>query len=193
MNAGMWVSISGLALYLIVWGVTQRHHRAIRKMSDVRQATGDCSIEVMSQQVADASAEPVLVRVYGGKEFHGALEGFSKREALNILDREAGPSHVTAERVTGTLHGRSGSFLLIHSHPLDEGVSFVVVPGSGTGDLIGISGTMRIGARKGGYFYEFEYALNAPKPRLTLLRKTRATREEQQGNMGHVVNSTRLA
>ena len=49
------------------------------------------------------------------------------------------------ERITGTLAGRTGSFVLEHGASMGEGVETVqwarVVAGSGTGELGGLSGT----------------------------------------------------
>jgi hypothetical protein len=69
---------------------------------------------------------------------------------------------VAIERVTGTLHGRSGAFALQHSGTMTRGVpqlSVTVVPDSGTGQLVGLTGTMIINIADGKHSYEFEYTL----------------------------------
>jgi hypothetical protein len=51
------------------------------------------------------------------------------------------------ERVNGTLNGRTGTFALQHTGTMIRGVpqiSITVVPDSGTGQLVGIAGKMRI-------------------------------------------------
>jgi hypothetical protein len=51
------------------------------------------------------------------------------------------------DEVVGTLHGRKGTFALQHSGTMARGVqtmTITVVPGSGTGELTGISGTLTI-------------------------------------------------
>ena len=66
------------------------------------------------------------------------------------------------ERVNGALHGRSGTFVLQHSGTMTRGaphMSVTVVPDSGTGDLVGISGAMNIIIDGGKHSYEFEYSL----------------------------------
>jgi hypothetical protein len=66
------------------------------------------------------------------------------------------------ERVTGTLHGHSGSFVLQHSATMNRGtpqLSVTVVPDSGTGALAGLSGKMAINIEAGKHSYEFEYVL----------------------------------
>jgi hypothetical protein len=70
--------------------------------------------------------------------------------------------YVAMERVTGTLKGRTGSFVLQHSGTMTRGapqLSVTVVPDSGTGQLEGLTGTMTIKIDAGKHSYEFEYAL----------------------------------
>ena len=71
--------------------------------------------------------------------------------------------YVALERVTGTLKGRSGSFVLQHSATMHRGIpvsSISVVPDSGTGELQGISGKMTIAvAADGAHSYEFDYKI----------------------------------
>lgn len=66
------------------------------------------------------------------------------------------------ERVSGTLHGRAGTFALQHSGTMTRGephLSVTVVPDSGTGELVGIVGKMAIKIVDRKHFYEFEYTL----------------------------------
>jgi hypothetical protein len=71
--------------------------------------------------------------------------------------------YVAIEKVTGTLHGRTGSFVLQHSGTMTGGVPqlrITVVPESGSGQLEGISGKMTIKITPTGkHTYDFEYTL----------------------------------
>lgn len=70
--------------------------------------------------------------------------------------------YVAVERVTGTLNGRKGTFILHHTGIMDRGaqnLKITVVPDSGTGELVGISGVMGIDIRDGKHFYTFDYTL----------------------------------
>lgn len=98
------------------------------------------------------------------KQYHGDLEGASKGEMLAFGTGAPGSSGgaVAIEKVTGKLGGRSGSFVLAHRGTMDAGkptYSIIVVPGSGTGELTGISGTMDILNEGGKHSYVFEYTL----------------------------------
>ena len=67
--------------------------------------------------------------------------------------------YVAMERVTGTLHGRDGSFVLQHNATMTRGepdLNIVVVPGSGSGALTGLSGKMNIVIADGKHSYEFD-------------------------------------
>jgi flagellar basal body rod protein FlgG len=72
--------------------------------------------------------------------------------------------YVAIERVTGTLHGRRGSFVLQHNGIMTRGdgqLIITVVPDSGTDQLIGLAGTMGITIADGTHSYEFVYTLPA--------------------------------
>jgi hypothetical protein len=97
------------------------------------------------------------------KRFEGDLVAVGQGEMLTALTPVKGSAgYVAIERVTGTLQGRSGSFVFQHSGTMNQGaqqLSIAVVPGSGTGGLAGISGVFRLNVVDGRHLYEFEYAL----------------------------------
>ena len=94
---------------------------------------------------------PELSRIGLEKTFTGAFEGTSTGEGLfcGMADPSAGAGYVVSERLTGQLEGRSGSFVVQHGGLMAPGEpprSFGnIVPGSGTDELTGITGTMEIG------------------------------------------------
>jgi hypothetical protein len=68
------------------------------------------------------------------------------------------------ELVTGTLAGRSGTFVLQHTGSMNRGTPSLqvsVVPDSATGELAGLSGTMDIIISAGQHSYAFDYTLPA--------------------------------
>jgi hypothetical protein len=72
--------------------------------------------------------------------------------------------YVALERVTGTLDGKRGGFVLQHNATMNRGVpqlNIIVVPDSGSDELAGLAGTMTIRIEAGGkHFYEFDYTLS---------------------------------
>lgn len=96
------------------------------------------------------------------KQFHGDLEALSKGEMLTGGSYATGSAgYVAIERVSGKLNGRVGTFILQHTGTMDHGklsLSVTVVPGSGTGELVGLAGKMNIILEGGKHFYEFEHS-----------------------------------
>ena len=107
-----------------------------------------------------------LGRLSIDKQFHGDLEATSKGEMLSAGGQVKGSAgYVAIERVRGTLHGRSGSFVLQHSGRMTRGapeLTITVVPDSGTEALTGLAGTMAIIIEAGTHTYDFEYTLVDP-------------------------------
>ncbi len=90
----------------------------------------------------DEPAEgPALTRAEVAKTYTGGLDATSVAQL--VLCGEL--SYSAVERVTGTLDGRAGTFVLAHGAtggvgPADVAPG-VVVPSSGTGALAGLTGT----------------------------------------------------
>jgi len=117
--------------------------------------------------VEDKVEGATLGRMSIDKQFHDDLEASSKGEMLSAMSGTPGSAgYVAIEKVSGTLHGRSGSFVLQHSATMTRGtpaLNIIVVPDSGTGELAGLSGTMTIIIADGKHSYTFDYTL-APTP-----------------------------
>jgi hypothetical protein len=81
-------------------------------------------------------------RVHISRTFTGDLEGSSAAELL-IAKSEEGGGYVGQDRITGALRGGSGSFVFQHAGLMGpEGITNTgtIVPGTGTGELAGITG-----------------------------------------------------
>ena len=125
-------------------------------------ARGRFDVKTTPQPQDDAAAGP-FGRLFLAKQFHGDLEATSQGQMLGSQTPDGSGGYVALEHVSGTLHGKRGSFVLQHRGTMRKGGSFVievtVVPDSGTGDLAGISGTMTIRIEGRVHFYEFEYSI----------------------------------
>ena len=100
------------------------------------------------------SYEESLGRMSIDKQFHGDLEATSKGEFLSAMGSVKGSAgYVAMEKVSGTLNGRSGTM----THGASQ-LTVTVVPDSGTGQLVGLAGTMKIIIAEGKHSYEFDYA-----------------------------------
>lgn len=127
------------------------------------QANGTFEVNVIPQPPQDPADGGNLGRMLLDKHFHGDLEAASQGQMLTgMSDVKGSGVYVAIERVTGTLHGRSGSFILHHLGIMTRGVPQLdinVVPDSGTGELTGIAGSMNIIIADGKHSYEFAYTL----------------------------------
>lgn len=111
----------------------------------------------------DKATGSTLGRSALDKVFEGDLVGTSTGQMLTaITDVKGSAGYVAIERVSGTLHGRRGSFVLQHNGVMTRGakaLSIVVVPDSGTEELAGISGSMTVEITEGRHSYRLEYSL----------------------------------
>ena len=132
-------------------------------------AKGSFTVDMKPQSEAAATDGVNLGRMSLDKRFDGDLVGTSKGEMLTALTPVKGSAgYVAIERVTGTLGGRSGTFVFQHTGSMSRGaqqLSITVVPDSGTGELVGISGTFKLNIVEGKHYYEFEYSLPQPSLR----------------------------
>ena len=105
-----------------------------------------------------------LGRITIQKKFHGDLEASGSAQMLSAGTPVQGSAgYVAIERVTGSLKGRTGTFVLQHSGTMDRGkpsLALAIVPDSGTGELKGLAGTMKIDIVDGKHFYTLNYTLN---------------------------------
>ena len=97
------------------------------------------------------------------KTLTGDLEGTTKGEMFTGGDPKQGVAgYVAIEVFTGTLAGIHGGFALQHSATMDASgrkMAVIVVPGSGTGELKGISGDFSIEIVNGRHEYDLSYTL----------------------------------
>ncbi|WP_444913639.1 DUF3224 domain-containing protein [Microbulbifer sp. TRSA007] len=105
-----------------------------------------------------------LGRMSINKVFYGDLSGESRGEMLSAMTPVKGSAgYVAIEQVAGTLGGKRGTFVLQHFGIMKKGEDFLileVVPDSGTGELVGISGKMSIQMDGGVHYYDLEYQLD---------------------------------
>ena len=126
-------------------------------------ATGTFEVKLDPQQPEDKAEGSSLGRMSIDKQFHGDLEATAKGQMLTaVTDVKSSAGYVAIERITGTLHGRSGSFVLQHSGIMtsnSQQQTVTVVPDSGTGQLIGLAGKMTGTIADGKHSYDLEYTL----------------------------------
>jgi Protein of unknown function (DUF3224) len=126
-------------------------------------ATGPFDVKLDPQTPDEKTGGAAIGRMLLDKQLHGDLEATSKGTMLAAGTAVKGSAgYVALEIVTGTLKGRTGTFVLQHSATMNRGVptlSITVVPDSGTGQLTGLVGKMNIIIADGKHSYDFEYTL----------------------------------
>jgi len=127
-------------------------------------ATGTFEIEDWKEQPYHEGDGATLTRASVIKTFYGDVEGGSTAELLMAYGaKEGSAAYVGFERVSGRVHGRSGSFVLQHNAIMEGGegdATWTVVPGSGTGELRGISGEAEISnGPDGSHSFALDYEL----------------------------------
>ena len=124
-------------------------------------ASGSFEVQI-TPQTQDQAEGSSLGRMSIDKQFHGDLEATGKGEMLTAGTDTGSAVYVAIERVTGTLHGRSGSFVLLHNGAMthdSQQLTITVVLHSGAGELAGLAGNLTINIVDGKHFYDFEYTL----------------------------------
>jgi hypothetical protein len=150
------------ALTVMAAGVTQAVNSTKEKTVTTR-AAGPFDVKLSPLALEDKTEGTLLARMSLDKQFHGDLEAASKGEMLSAGTAVKGSAgYVAIERVSGTLSGRRGTFVLQHSGTMTRGephLTISVVPDSGTGELEGLAGTMTITIVDGKHSYEMHYTL----------------------------------
>jgi len=141
------------------------HTKTVQPKEGVRlnHAHGTFDVKLTPRKPEDGDAEAGIASTRIEKTFQGDLVATSRAEMLSAANEGAGSgAYVAIERVTGSLNGRSGSFLLMHNGTMTrtaQKLNIGVVPDSGTGALAGLSGSLEIKIVEGIHQYHFKYTL----------------------------------
>ena len=166
-SAGILLSILCVSIFIVAPKLA--HSRSPRPTSQQKDApmtthaTGTFEVKVAPLDPAFKFDENPLGRMSLDKHFHGDLEAASQGEMLTAGNPAKGSGgYVAMERVSGSLHGHAGTFAMQHTGTMNNGayqLTVTVVPGSGTGQLTGLAGTMEIIIKDGKHSYDFSYTL----------------------------------
>lgn len=131
-------------------------------------ASGEFEVKLAPLPTHETAEGALLARLSIDKQFRGDLDATSRGEMLSAGTATKGSAAYSAiERVSGTLAGRRGTFVLQHTGIMNRGaptLTITVVPDSGTGELVGLTGSMSIDVEGGKHGYTFDYTLPAAAP-----------------------------
>jgi hypothetical protein len=164
-----WLAVVAVVCVLLSSGAVAQ----VRKQAPARKdavmtmrASGTFDVKLAPQPADDRAEAAAIGRMSIDKQFHGDLAGTSVGQMLMTSTAVPGSAgYVAIEKVSGTLKGKAGSFMLQHTGIMDRGaasLSVTVVPDSGTGDLLGLSGRLDIIIEGGKHSYTFDYTI-APR------------------------------
>jgi Protein of unknown function (DUF3224) len=128
------------------------------------RATGKFDVKITPQASDLAPEGPNLGRMSIEKQYHGDLDATAKGEmitAAGIAVKESA-AYSAVERVSGSLHGKKGTFALQHTGIMTRGtpsLNITVVPDSSTGELVGLTGKMDIVIEGKEHSYVLDYEI----------------------------------
>ncbi len=162
MNAPLIAAAAALAVAAAGLALADPEPKTETTMSRTARGTFDVKVAPVAQDPLPQGSG--LGRFSLDKTFRGDLEATAKGEMLTAETAvEGSAGYVATERVDGTLHGRRGSFVLLHRGTMGRGeqhLSVTVLRDSGTGGLAGIEGELVITiAPDGEHRYALEYTL----------------------------------
>jgi Protein of unknown function (DUF3224) len=128
-------------------------------------ARGTFEVQIAPMPVDAYTDAATLGRMTIDKQFSGDMVGTGKGQMLTGMGNAKGSAAYSAiERFTGTVAGKRGSFVMQHTGVMTRGAQsllITIVPDSGSDELAGITGTLKIIIEGKQHSYEFEYALPA--------------------------------
>lgn len=134
-----------------------------QKMSHQAKGTFDVKLAPLAFEGQPEGGE--MGRMSLAKTFQGDLTGTGAGQMLFGGVGKGTGVYVAIEKVEGTLNGKTGTFQLYHRGVMRSGqpdLEVLVVPDSGTGELAGLEGTLKIIIADGKHSYELDYTLPTP-------------------------------
>jgi hypothetical protein len=107
------------------------------------KAKAKITVHSSEAKAYDQTASPALMEIRLSETFTGDIDGEAPVRALQVLRDDRSASMVSVQRFCGKLGGRQGTFVLQGSEIVENGkikATWFVVPGSGTGELLGLRG-----------------------------------------------------
>ncbi len=133
------------------------------KIIGMKRASGTFEVKIEPQAGEDSGTGAKLARMLLKKKYSGDLEGEAEGQMLTaVTETQGSAGYVAIERVTATLDGRKGAFVLQHSGTMNRGaqeLTITVVPDSATDGLKGLTGRLAIRIADGKHYYDFDYTL----------------------------------
>jgi hypothetical protein len=162
-NANAWYIFASLQLAVPILASAQTLPTHQGAPHVTQRATGPFDVFMKPASPPEKEGRTAIGRMVLDKQYFGDLVAIGKGEMLTaVTDTQGSAAYVAIERITGTLNGRGGSFVIQHNGTMSGGsqnLSTSVVPDSGTEQLTGISGTLAMKVVEGKHVYALDYVL----------------------------------
>ncbi|MCA8949672.1 MAG: DUF3224 domain-containing protein [Planctomycetes bacterium] len=115
-------------------------------------------------ELAAAAGAPKMTRASVENVYEGDIAGRGALEYLMAYNQAGNAAFVGLERITGSVLGRAGSFVLEHRGTYGQDgvrIELVVLPGAGSGELAGLLGR---GTFASGHAELYDLALDLELP-----------------------------
>lgn len=127
------------------------------------RVSGAFTVAMTSVGEPDRKAGAEIGQMLLDKQYFGDLTATGQGRMLSAVTGTRGSAaYVAIERVSGTLRGKTGSFVIQHAGTMSGGAQTLqisIVPDSGTGQLAAIRGAMAIRMVGRDHFYDLDYTL----------------------------------
>jgi Protein of unknown function (DUF3224) len=126
-------------------------------------ARGEFVVKLLPLEIEGFAEDSKIGRMSINKSISGDLIATTVGQMLSAGTQVKGSAgYVAIEQVDGVLNGKKGTFVLQHTGSMNKGspsLAVMVVPDSGTGELVGLEGQFNIIISGGKHSYEFKYTL----------------------------------
>lgn len=122
------------------------------------EAKGSFEVKLEPQIDEKAPAGRMLI----DKKYSGDFVGSGKGQMISKRTPSGSAVYSAIEEIEGQISDLSGSFTLVHNGSMSsagQSLEVKIVPGSGTGDFEGITGTLEIIQSGGSHSYVLNYSL----------------------------------
>jgi|TARA_R110002012_G_scaffold283936_1_gene474511 hypothetical protein len=123
-------------------------------------ATGTFDVDLSPQEDGVTPAGRMLI----DKTYQGDLAGKGLGQMISKRTDNGVAVYFAIEEFEGTLKGKSGTFTLLHNGKMSaetQSLNISVLEGSASGELIGLTGAMRIIQQDGKHSYELDFELQS--------------------------------
>ena len=129
----------------------------------MNEVKGRFEVKGTPSEASSVIKELGLMHMRFEKYFHGPLNATGLVSMMGLMNKDMGSGgYVAVEKIEGELDSKKGTFFMQHNSSMHKGSSkqsISVMPDSGTGELTGLKGEMKIDIIDGQHFYTFAYEI----------------------------------